>query len=370
MLREGLQRGQHHRIASSTSGATRRRWIRSNCSRPRAPRAPSASPGFSRRFTFWPTTPCVSGAVGCADRSRHRLLARQRRVPELLPRRSRTRTPVCAPPVCAAGFCTIGPADPLSGFPLPRRVHPRAGRRVLSRVRQMDLGARRTATFVATAAAPRRVMDTVDRQDHGGTFIPGPRISSGPGRESPDREGACWLRPTGHLHQREPVASGRRAAVLYRLLPGRRAAAGAGVLRRYAHGGAERRAQFNLRFADPTLDNNGVAQVDPMSGGYHRWFYGDWNGDQAFNDARSAWFRIPRRRTPSCSRRRRPSASRRGRISGPTPLWLGRGVGEFIGAARIHPGFTSAGSSTGNASNASSLRSSDTWNLDLKAQAA
>src|SRR5262249_29439556 len=31
----------------------------------------------------------------------------------------RTRASVCGAPVCSAGFCTIGPGDPLRDFPIP-----------------------------------------------------------------------------------------------------------------------------------------------------------------------------------------------------------------------------------------------------------
>src|SRR6185436_9374921 len=43
-------------------------------------------------------------------------------------------------------------------------------------------------------------------------------------------------------------------------------------------------ASFNAVFPDPRLDNNWPNQVDPMSGGFHRWFYGDWNGDRTFDE--------------------------------------------------------------------------------------
>jgi hypothetical protein len=68
-------------------------------------------------------------------------------------------------------------------------------------------------------------------------------------------------------------------------------------------------APFNMRFADPTLDNNGNVQVDPMSGGYPPLVLRrlEWRpGVQRRTDPRG--FESPEDGHLSCSRRRGPSA--------------------------------------------------------------
>jgi hypothetical protein len=39
--------------------------------------------------------------------------------------------------------------------------------------------------------------------------------------------------------------------------------------------GRRERRRSNAVFSGSTSDNTGPNQVDPMSGGFHRWFYGD-----------------------------------------------------------------------------------------------
>jgi RHS repeat-associated protein len=282
-----------------------------------------------------------------------------------------TRAPICGTPTCAAGFCNIGPSDPLPRFPIPQGLV-QTPVEVFYPVRQWTASPPEdTRTFVVGNGGTPAVSWTLSTgRTVGGTFVPGPRmlvlvqgvnrlikktlldasnrsvtISESPSLQSGDQLFFTVFFPDGAPQQGQAFFVGTPTV-----------------------DGAT--APFNLRVPDPTLDNNGVAQVDPMSGGYHRWFYGDWNGDQTFNDAQIRVVSNPQKTDTFMFTSPAPFGITSRPDLGPTPLWLGRGVGEFIGAARIHPGFSSAGSSTGNASNASSLRSSDTWNLDLKAQAA
>jgi RHS repeat-associated protein len=119
---------------------------------------------------------------------------------------------------------------------------------------------------------------------------------------------------------------------------------------------------INQSILDPTFDNNGPVSStthDQMSGGFHRWFYGDWNDNIAFND--------------NAIRRTAVAPTNAGAVMAAAPrdsdngkFWSARG------GAQIRPGVVRTGrvsdpiSTAGSAAGTAALRVGDTWNLDLQ----
>jgi RHS repeat-associated protein len=117
---------------------------------------------------------------------------------------------------------------------------------------------------------------------------------------------------------------------------------------------------INKAVLDPTFDNNqrlGVTTRDPMSGGFHRWFYGDWNDSKTFAD----FGRMPNPPTNVDA------------VMGAIPVassdaapWVGRGGAQITSDVFLQPGQVSNPIATAtSAAKMQALRVSDTWNLDL-----
>ena len=124
-------------------------------------------------------------------------------------------------------------------------------------------------------------------------------------------------------------------------------------------------APVNLRFRDPAFADPFTDEPhDPMSGGFHRWFFGDWDGEIPFSEdgivfpdpnAQNAFsFVVP---------------LRQGTAAVPAPLWVGRGEGEYIAAGQQKPSrLASASTLVGNGSGGlDDLRIAETWNFNLGA---
>ncbi|HKY35097.1 MAG TPA: SpvB/TcaC N-terminal domain-containing protein [Polyangiaceae bacterium] len=129
-------------------------------------------------------------------------------------------------------------------------------------------------------------------------------------------------------------------------------------------------AQFNVRFRDASFD----AEVnpfthepaDPFSGGYHRFFVGQWNGNEDFAEAlltfpessgiNPFYFMVPRRQgLPDLEQ----------------PLWVSTNSDGYIAAGRQKPSRVGRfarlrqGASGGDIED---LRSSETWNVEFDVQ--
>jgi len=275
----------------------------------------------------------------------------------------RTRSPVCAPPVCAAGFCTIGSVDPLRGFPLPEGFI-RAPADVFYPAFQWTAAApAATRTFVATSSGTPEIKWNVSTS--------GPRIIvyvQGVNRliaKAVLGSGA----PSAHIDVSPSVASGEQL-FFTAFFPDGQPANPATVSIGTPTVGAST-ALVNVRFPDPQLDNNGgglLAARDPMSGGYHRWFYGDWNGSRTFDESRITLSSNPKSTDTFLYVTPAPFGLP-ARLSdlGPIPMWIGRGSGEFLAAGRINPAFSASGAASGKGAGVNALRVSDTWNVDLQA---
>ncbi|HET7505672.1 MAG TPA: SpvB/TcaC N-terminal domain-containing protein [Kofleriaceae bacterium] len=124
-------------------------------------------------------------------------------------------------------------------------------------------------------------------------------------------------------------------------------------------------APVNVRFRDPAFADPFTDEPrDPMSGGFHRWFFGDWDGEVAFDPARIV---IPAPGTPSAFLFVTPL--RQGTAALRAPLWVGRGDGEYIAAGQQRPARTASASSLGGngSGGLDDLRIAETWNFNLGA---
>jgi RHS repeat-associated protein len=122
----------------------------------------------------------------------------------------------------------------------------------------------------------------------------------------------------------------------------------------------------NKAILDPTFDNNqraGVTSRDPMSGGFHRWFYGDWNDSIPFNDSLIV-------RTSELPRNTDAVMAVVAMDNNDADEYHGRGGARFIddgGATtlaitgRINDSIAMARGTSG----INALRISDTWNLEV-----
>ncbi len=135
------------------------------------------------------------------------------------------------------------------------------------------------------------------------------------------------------------------------------------------------RASINLATRDVTFDNNlptSGSSRDPMAGGFHNWFYGDWNDSVTpFCDNMASGCANPIVRTTAMPQNN--DAVMLG-VPQPGPLanttWYGRGGSSIhtMGGATIfmNPGRSSPPNATAtNASAMTALRVADTWNFNL-----
>ena len=84
----------------------------------------------------------------------------------------------------------------------------------------------------------------------------------------------------------------------------------------------------NVRSRDP------AEAAEPMSGGFHQWFYGVWNGDVPFAESGVALPSSSSSPNTSFS----PMAPRRQGVPGVSvPLWVGRGTETYLGGGEARP---------------------------------
>ena len=111
----------------------------------------------------------------------------------------------------------------------------------------------------------------------------------------------------------------------------------------------------------PTLRTR-ASQLDPMAGGHHNLFYGDYNGSLAF-DENLIVAEAPYQGMPFLF----VAPRWQGRGNNLFPLWVGRGADGYIGAGRLKP--SRLGSLTpgkpGPTGGLSELRVSENWNATL-----
>ncbi|HET6148600.1 MAG TPA: SpvB/TcaC N-terminal domain-containing protein [Polyangia bacterium] len=119
---------------------------------------------------------------------------------------------------------------------------------------------------------------------------------------------------------------------------------------------------INRAILDPTFDNNipGSTTRDPMSGGFHNWFYGDWNDSIIPFDPS----RITRTSGPPGNADAVMFGVPGNDIDGGRS-WIGRG-GSVIGEFELIPGAVSNPVAiAGSADGTNALRVADTWNVEL-----
>ncbi|HEU4730906.1 MAG TPA: SpvB/TcaC N-terminal domain-containing protein [Kofleriaceae bacterium] len=124
-------------------------------------------------------------------------------------------------------------------------------------------------------------------------------------------------------------------------------------------------APVNIRFRDPAFADPFTDEPrDPMSGGFHRWFFGDWDGEVAFDPARIV---LPTQGAANAFLFVTPL--RQGTAALRAPLWVGRGDGEYIAAGQQRPARTASASSLGGngSGGIDDLRIAETWNFNLGA---
>jgi len=276
----------------------------------------------------------------------------------------KTRAPVCAPPVCLGGFCTIGPGDPLRGFPLPEGFIRAPADVFYPAFQWTSATPAATSTFVASSADTPEIKWDVTTS--------GPRIIAYV--QGVNRLIAKAVldagNPSAHFDVSPSVAAGEQLFFTAFFPDGQPAGPPLFSIGTPTVGPSS--APVNVRFPDPKLDNNGTLFVarDPMSGGYHRWFYGDWNGSRAFDESKITVSSNPKSTDTFLFVTPAPFGLP-ARLSdlGPIPMWIGRGSGEFLAAGRINPAFSASGAASGSGAGVNALRVSDTWNVDLQATA-
>jgi RHS repeat-associated protein len=274
-----------------------------------------------------------------------------------------TRASVCGAPVCVAGLCTIGANDPLRDFPLPEGFVHATADVFYPAFQWRSATPAATRTFVTTGAGTPEITWDVSTL--------GPRIIvyvQGVNRLIAKAVLDAGT-PAAHIDVSPSVASGEQLFFTAFFPDGQPFPLLTSVGTPQVDGVD---AQANLRFPDTALDNNGplMQARDPMSGGYHRWFYGDWNGSRTFDESQIQLSATPKVTDTFLFVTPAPFGLP-ARLSdlGPIPMWLGRGAGELMAAGRIVPGFSSSGATTGSGAGVNALRISDTWNLDLQATA-
>jgi RHS repeat-associated protein len=136
---------------------------------------------------------------------------------------------------------------------------------------------------------------------------------------------------------------------------------------------------INSAILDPTFDNNNGTTHDPMSGGFHNWFFGDWNDSIAFVNGNGG---VPNGPTiPGGLIVRTVLPQDNDPVIGSVAIrfsdgnfWQGRGSSFFYPGGSSYgfvPGRVNSPSATATSGDGSSaLRIADTWNVSLQASLA
>jgi RHS repeat-associated protein len=272
-----------------------------------------------------------------------------------------TRASVCAPPVCLAGLCTIGPTDPLIDFPLPEGFIHSPTSIFYPAFEWTSDPAAATASFVASSSGTTNLSWSVST---GGQPIT--VLVQGVNRLFAKAK-LDGTNPSASISVNADLQAGEQ--VFFTAFFPNGNPSGGFSIGTATVGGAV--APTNLRFPDPNLDNNGTLTQarDPMSGGYHRWFYGDWNGSRPFNEAEITVTTTPKVTDSFLFATPAPFGLPSRTDLGTIPMWLGRGSGEYMAAGLVNPGFTTSAAAAGSGAGVNALRVSDTWNVDLEAHA-
>ena len=122
-------------------------------------------------------------------------------------------------------------------------------------------------------------------------------------------------------------------------------------------------AAVNVRFRDPAFADPFTDEPhDPMSGGYHRWFFGDWDGEVPFSEAGIVF------PTPNAANAFMFVVPlRQGTAAVPAPLWLGRGDGEYLAAGQEKPARLASTTALAGSGGLDNLRIAETWNFNVGA---
>ena len=269
---------------------------------------------------------------------------------------------ICAAPVCNGGFCTIGPTDPLADFPFPAGLAQALGHVYYHALAWTSATPAPTATYIVPTGGSTSINWSVST---GGD----PLVVLVQGvNQLLAKQSISASSPTASIQITPNLQAGQQ--LFFTVLSpdgttaqplGLGSSVGTPVV------GGTQVSNLNILVPDPVLDNTNGPIRDPMSDGYHRWWYGDWNGSDAFDETRIVLSSNPQKTdafvfaTPSIGLSTRPDLMM-------MPLWLGRGAGELMAAALLNPGFSASGASTGSGAGVQSLRVADTWNLDLGVQ--
>ncbi|MGK3985797.1 SpvB/TcaC N-terminal domain-containing protein [Sorangium sp. So ce136] len=126
-------------------------------------------------------------------------------------------------------------------------------------------------------------------------------------------------------------------------------------------------APVNVRWLDPNFgDTDAPAPThDMMAGGYHRWSFGDYRGDQTFSEAAIQHANVSSDTAPFFF----ATISRAGMAGGAGPVYSTRGQNSFVGRGLFSPGRTKAGRGFSGSAGIEALRLSDTWSYGLDASA-
>ena len=267
---------------------------------------------------------------------------------------------VCGAPVCNAGFCTIGPSDPLANFPVPAGLVQAQAEVNYQAFAWKPVTPGPTLSYVVPAAGSTSITWSVST-----STSPLVVLVQGVNKQLA-KQAINAGSPTASIQISPTLGAGEQ--IFFTILspsgvPVQPITVGAPIVN-----GTTLANVVNVLFPDPVLDNINAGVHDPMSNGYHRWWYGDWNGSDAFDETRIVVSNSPQKSdaflfmTPSIGVATRPDL-------GAMPLWVGRGAGELITGGRIDAGFSASGAAAGNAAGVQSLREADTWNVDLQASA-
>jgi len=136
-------------------------------------------------------------------------------------------------------------------------------------------------------------------------------------------------------------------------------------------------ASINYSIRDAAIDNNppiGDNSRDPMSGGYHHWFYGDWNDSVPFCDNQAGCANPIVRTTASPQTSDAVMGDLPTNLTGQNSLWLGRGGSQMWSEGNsplMTPGRVNSPNATASSgASSSALRISDTWNINSVVTAA
>jgi RHS repeat-associated protein len=127
------------------------------------------------------------------------------------------------------------------------------------------------------------------------------------------------------------------------------------------------RAPVNVRYRDPGYEPTASGNpTDPMSGGWHRWFFGDWKGDVGFAES-GVTFPVDGKDDNTFSF---VAPAPEGPPTIGAPAWTGRGTDGYIAAGQMKPSRTAingggGGGGGGAGGSLNSLRGATTWNADF-----